>query len=58
MTRRTTVALALGFLAALLAFDLAATDLNPYAAPRLLALGSGAAPAGGFCGAPAGIGGS
>ena len=45
-------------LAALLAFDLAAVPPNPYDAPALFALGSGAAPVGGFCGAPASVPGS
>lgn len=58
MTRRAIVALACILLTGLLAFDLSTTRLNPYAAPALFALGSGAAPAGGFCGAPAGVGGS
>ena len=58
MTRRAVAALACLSLAALLAFDLAAAPPNPYDAPALLALGSGAAPVGGFCGAPASVPGS
>ncbi|WP_193989083.1 MULTISPECIES: hypothetical protein [Roseobacteraceae] len=51
MTRSLTAALALTFVAALLAFDLASTPPNPYQAPALLAFGSGAVASGGFCGA-------
>ena len=52
MTRRAVAATACMMLAALLALDLAAAPPNPYDAPALFALGSGAAPVGGFCGAP------
>lgn len=58
MTRRTTATIACMMLAALIAFDLATSRLNPYDAPALFALGSGAAPVGGFCGAPASMPGS
>lgn len=51
MTRRVTAFAALLMLAALLVFDQATADLNPYRAPPLLALGSGVAASGGFCGA-------
>lgn len=51
MTRRFTAGAALLLLAALLAFDHATSDLNPYKAPPVLALGSGVAATGGFCGA-------
>lgn len=52
MTRRAVAATACMMLAALLALDLAAAPPNPYDAPALFALGSGAAPVGGFCGVP------
>ena len=58
MTRRVAVAAACAMLAMLLAFDLATAPPNPYDAPALFALGSGAAPVGGFCGAPPGVPGS
>ena len=58
MTRRAVATIACVMLAALLAFDLAAVPPNPYDAPALFALGSGAAPVGGFCGAPASVPGS
>ena len=58
MTPRAVAAIACVMLAALLAFDLAAAPPNPYDAPALFALGSGADPIGGFCGAPAGVPGS
>ena len=51
MTRRFTALTALLGIAALLALDLSATPPNPYAAPPVIALGSGVAAAGGFCGA-------
>ncbi|EAV42022.1 hypothetical protein SIAM614_25422 [Roseibium aggregatum IAM 12614] len=35
----------------MIALDASATPPNPYKAPKLLALGSGTAPSGGFCGA-------
>lgn len=53
MTRRGVVALAGLSLAAMVLLDLMAAPPNPYTAPAWLALGSGAAPTGGFCGAPA-----
>lgn len=52
-TRRLTVALVCALVAGLLALDVMATPPNPYAAPAILAFGSGAAPTGGFCGAAA-----
>lgn len=52
MTRRVTVGIACAGLALLLVLDLSTSRLKPYAAPALFALGSGAAPTGGFCGAP------
>ena len=51
MTRRTTAALAVALMAALVAADLLAVRPNPYQAPPIIALGSGAASSGGFCGA-------
>lgn len=51
MTRRTTAPIAIVLLGLLIAFDHASAELNPYKAPPLLALGSGAAASGGFCGA-------
>ena len=51
MTRRLTAALAVAAMAALVAADLIGTRPNPYQAPSILALGSGAASDGGFCGA-------
>ena len=50
-TRRLTAALVLAGLAALIGADLAAAPPNPYRAPAMLALGSGAEASGGFCGA-------
>lgn len=58
MTRRAVAAIACVMLASLLALDVAATPPNPYDAPALFALGSGAAPVGGFCGAPSSVPGS
>ena len=51
MTRRPTAAAVLAGLAILIAADVAATPPNPYRAPAMLALGSGAEASGGFCGA-------
>ena len=51
MTRLVTAAIALAGLAAMIALDASATPPNPYKAPKLVALGSGTAPSGGFCGA-------
>jgi hypothetical protein len=51
MTRRVPAFAALLALAGLLAFDLAATPPNPYAAPFVTAFGSGISGGGGFCGA-------
>ncbi len=50
MTRGITAGMALSLILALLAFDLATAELNPYNAPAPIALGSGVASAGGFCG--------
>ncbi|WP_165802914.1 hypothetical protein [Pelagivirga sediminicola] len=51
MSRRTIAALALAGLALVIGLDVTASPPNPYHAPALFALGSGAAPGGGFCGA-------
>ena len=51
MTRHVTAGATLLSLVALLAFDHATVELNPYKAPPLLALGSGIEASGGFCGA-------
>ena len=51
MTRRVTAAIAILMVGLLIALDHASADLKPYKAPPLLALGSGAAASGGFCGA-------
>lgn len=53
LTRGSIVAAVFILLAALLALDLTTSPPNPYDAPDLFAFGSGAAPTGGFCGAPA-----
>jgi hypothetical protein len=50
MTRRPIAILAIVGIAALIALDLNASPANPYAAPPAIALGSGVASAGGFCG--------
>ena len=51
MSRRVPAAVALALLLALVALDYAADPPDPYRAPSILALGSGAASSGGFCGA-------
>ncbi|WP_162685527.1 hypothetical protein [Roseovarius amoyensis] len=51
MTRRFTASVAMVLLLALIGFDMGLTQPNPYAAPPLLALGSGLAQSGGFCAA-------
>jgi len=51
LTRRTPARLAVFLLMLLVVVDYAANSPNPYRAPSILALGSGAASAGGFCGA-------
>ena len=51
MTRRAPAAVALALLAALVALDYARSPPNPYRAPSIVAIGSGAPSAGGFCGA-------
>ncbi|WP_166462007.1 hypothetical protein [Paracoccus alkanivorans] len=51
MTRSFTATIAIALLAALVLFDQATAELNPYKAPPAFALGSGQIPSGGFCGA-------
>ncbi len=52
MTRRVTAAIALALLAGVVAMDLAVSaPLNPFAAPPMLALGSGAPAGGAHCAA-------
>ncbi|MDO6456085.1 MULTISPECIES: hypothetical protein [Celeribacter] len=51
MTRRFTATLAIVGLFLLVGFDLMSAPPNPYHAPPALALGSGIAASGGFCGA-------
>ncbi|GAB4510983.1 MAG: hypothetical protein Tsb0019_05970 [Roseibium sp.] len=51
MTRLVIALVTVSAVALLIGLDAAATPPNPYKAPTLLALGSGAAPTGGFCGA-------
>jgi len=51
MTRRVTAPIAILFLGLLIVFDHATSDLNPYKAPPIIALGSGVVATGGFCGA-------
>lgn len=51
MTRRLTASLAIGLILLLIALDATRTPPNPFAAPPLLALGSGQTATGGFCGA-------
>ena len=51
MTRAAIALAALATLAGLVAFDVATAALNPYRAPPMIALGSGAAPQGAHCAA-------
>lgn len=51
MTRRVTASAAMALLLALVLLDLGLTMPNPYAAPPLLAFGSGMEQSGGFCAA-------
>jgi len=51
MTRRFTTTIAFVSFAFLLFADIQFTPPNPYVAPSIIALGSGQASAGGFCGA-------
>lgn len=51
MTRRAISFVAILAVAVLVGFDVLATPPNPYAAPSAIALGSGEAASGGFCGA-------
>ena len=50
MTRRTIIALLLFSMAGLVILDMKASPPNPYTAPAIVALGSGVAASGGFCG--------
>ncbi|MEZ7813696.1 MAG: hypothetical protein QMB16_08480 [Paracoccaceae bacterium] len=50
MTRHITAVVAIGLLSGLLVFDLSTSRVNPYVAPPVVALGSGLASTGGFCG--------
>jgi len=51
MSRRIVAIAALGLAVIVVALDMAASPPNPYAAPSLIAFGSGQAQSGGFCGA-------
>lgn len=51
MTRRVTATVAALFLLALAGFDAATSELDPYRAPPVLALGSGLASGGAHCSA-------
>ena len=50
MTRKLAAGITGALLFLLLAFDLATADLNPFNAPPAIALGSGVAGGGAFCG--------
>jgi hypothetical protein len=51
MTRRLTGGIALALLAVLAVFDVATSEFDPYAAPPMLAFGSGQAVSGAHCAA-------
>ncbi len=51
MTRRTTARLGMVLLFMLVIADIIAAPPNPHKQPSIIALGSGAASSGGFCGA-------
>ncbi len=51
MTRLTTAGIAMAMLVILVSADLLSAPPNPYQQPAIVALGSGTASAGGFCGA-------
>ena len=51
MSRRIIALAALALTLLVIALDGVTSPPNPYAAPSIFALGSGAAPTGGFCGA-------
>lgn len=51
MTRKITAPVALALVLAVVLLDFAKAPPNPYAAPPLLAFGSGVTQEGGFCGA-------
>ena len=50
-TRRVPALLAVSLLVLMVALDCTVSPPDPYRAPSIVALGSGAASAGGFCGA-------
>ncbi|WP_162497333.1 hypothetical protein [Roseovarius dicentrarchi] len=51
MSRRIIAYAALAVILLVIGLDVTASPPNPYTAPSVFALGSGAAPSGGFCGA-------
>ncbi|WP_281968190.1 hypothetical protein [Roseovarius nanhaiticus] len=51
MSRRIIALAAMAFAVGIVALDMAASPPDPYAAPSLIAYGSGQAQSGGFCGA-------
>lgn len=51
MTRKVTAGIAMTLLILLVSADLISAPPNPYQQPAIVALGSGAASEGGFCGA-------
>jgi hypothetical protein len=51
MTRKLTASIAMLLIVGLIVTDYIVSPPNPYQTPAIVALGSGAASAGGFCGA-------
>ncbi|HEY9037698.1 MAG TPA: hypothetical protein VIN05_01980 [Roseovarius sp.] len=51
MSRRIVALAAMALILLVIGMDVTASPPNPYTAPSAFALGSGAAPSGGFCGA-------
>ncbi len=51
MSRRIIALTALALVLLVIGLDITASPPNPYTAPSVFALGSGATPSGGFCGA-------
>ncbi len=51
MSRRIVALAAMALILLVIGMDVTASPPNPYTAPPAFALGSGAAPSGGFCGA-------
>lgn len=51
LTRRVTATIAMAAMAALILADYQRVAPNPYQQPAIVAIGSGASSAGGFCGA-------